>query len=215
MISLSNQRSYHGQTAAIVANKSGLRNYVLSKSPVPASTAEVLRGTDFAAEGVFGELPSFFLEFCDSTNGKFLTCRPKPSVRSSSDSSLSIKRISSAASQQSFKKLKLSSYSDQGNVSVDQKEPEKRNPLLWECQRQGESSKAEIDWLSSLAKHKEAWERLGDPVATSNMTTGLRLEFSSPPPLSLFPPQNAVSSKNSMAKIRPFLPDWIKRGVVR
>ena len=135
LISLSNQRSFHGQTAAIVANKSGLRNYVLSKFQVPASTAEVLRGTDFAAEGVFGELPSFLLDYCDSTNGKFLTCRPKPSVKSSSVSSLSIKRISPAVSQQSFKKLKLSSFSDQVNVSVDQKEPKKRNPLLWDCQR--------------------------------------------------------------------------------
>ena len=79
--------------------------------------------------------------------------------------------------------------------------------LLWECQRQGESSKAELDWLASLSRHKEAWEHLGDPVATSIMTTGLRLEFSSPPPLSLLPPRNAVSSKNSIAQIRTFLVD--------
>ena len=109
----------------------------------------------------------------------------------------------------------MSSFSAQANVSVNQEESKKRNPLLWDFQRQGETSEAELDWLSSLAKHKEAWERLGDPVATSIMTTGLRLEFSSPPPLSFSPPGNAVSSKNSMAQIRPFLPDWIKRGVVR
>ena len=78
MISLSNQRSYHGQTAAIVANKSGLRNYVLNKFQVPASMAEVLRGKDFASEGVFGELPKWFLEKFSSANRNNLTCRPKP-----------------------------------------------------------------------------------------------------------------------------------------
>ena len=115
MISLSNQRSYHGQTAAIVANKSGLRNYVLNKFQVPASTAEVLRGTDFAAEGVFGDLPRWFLAKFDSANGNNLTCRPKPTAKSlSTDSSYQGKRNSSAASQQSYKKQKTTGNSNQG-----------------------------------------------------------------------------------------------------
>ena len=105
LISLSNQKSFHGQITAFVANKSGLRKFVLSKFQVPATMAEVLRGTDFAAEGIFGEIPKGFLDFCDSSNGNFLTCRPKPSVTSSpSDSFLSIKRISPTAYQQPFKK---------------------------------------------------------------------------------------------------------------
>ena len=47
------------------------------------------------------------------------------------------------------------------------------------------------------------------------MTTGLRLEFSTPPPLSYFPPPNAVSSEANLRLIRPFIPDWLRRGIVR
>ena len=66
LLSLSNQRSVHGQIAAFVANKYGLRKYVLNKLQVPATTARVLRGTDFATEGVFGEIPRGSLDFHDS-----------------------------------------------------------------------------------------------------------------------------------------------------
>ena len=113
MISLSNQRTFHGLTAAIVANKSGLRNHVLNKFQVPASMAEVLRGTDFASEGVFGELPKWFLEKFSSANRNNLTCRPKPTAKSSSsDPSLQTKRNSSAASQQPYNKQNTNNYSD-------------------------------------------------------------------------------------------------------
>ena len=54
LISLSNQKSFHGQIAAFVANKSGLRKFVLSKFQVPATTVKVLRGTDLATERVWG-----------------------------------------------------------------------------------------------------------------------------------------------------------------
>ena len=47
------------------------------------------------------------------------------------------------------------------------------------------------------------------------MTTGLRLEFVAPPPLSILPPPIAVSSESNLRHIRAFLPDWISRGVVR
>ena len=130
LLSLSNQRSVHGQIAAFVANKSGLRKFVLNKFQLPATTAKVLRGTDFATEGVFGEIPSFFLDFRDSPNGKFLTCSPKLLSKSSSDSCLSIKRFSPAAYQQPFKKLKVSKVSAQVNDSINQEEPKKKNPLL-------------------------------------------------------------------------------------
>ena len=53
MVSLSNQRSYHGQIASIIANKTGMRNYVLFKFQVTAVTAKNLKGTDFASEGFF------------------------------------------------------------------------------------------------------------------------------------------------------------------
>ena len=66
-----------------------------------------------------------------------------------------------------------------------------------------------------LTKHKAAWDRLGDPVASSIMTTGLRLEFSAMPPLSFLPPPVAESSESNLRHIRPFIPDWLSRGVVR
>ena len=47
------------------------------------------------------------------------------------------------------------------------------------------------------------------------MTTGLELEFAAPPPMSFRPPPYAVSSESNLKQIRPFLPDWIRRGVVR
>ena len=52
-------------------------------------------------------------------------------------------------------------------------------------------------------------------MATSIRTTGLRLESSAPPPLSYRPPANAVSSESNLRLIRPFIPDWIRRGIVR
>ena len=47
------------------------------------------------------------------------------------------------------------------------------------------------------------------------MTTGLRLEFHTPPPLTYAPPPHAVTSEANAVLIRPFLPDWLRRGVVR
>ena len=80
---------------------------------------------------------------------------------------------------------------------------------------QRQRSKEELDWLDSLSRYKGAWEALGDKVATSIMTTGLELEFAAPPPMSFRPPPYAVSSESTLKQIRPFLPDWIRRGVVR
>ena len=75
MVSLSNQRTYHGQIASIVANKAGMRNYVLNKFQVPAVMAKTLKGTDFAYEGVFGDLPESFLTKFSSVASNDLTCR--------------------------------------------------------------------------------------------------------------------------------------------
>lgn len=59
------------------------------------------------------------------------------------------------------------------------------------------------------------WEKLSDPTAMSIMTEGVRLKFRSPPPLSLFPPPNAVTSPNQVRLIAPFVPDWLDMGVIR
>ena len=103
LVSLSNQRSYHGQIASIVANKAGMRNYVFNKFQVPAVTSKTLKGTDFACEGVFGDLPESFLTKFSSVTGNNLICRQKSNFYNkslSSDSSYQGKRCSPAASQQ-------------------------------------------------------------------------------------------------------------------
>ena len=57
MVSFSNQRAYHGIIAAMVANKYGMRNYMLNKFEAP-TTAEFLKSTNFTSDEVFGEIYS-------------------------------------------------------------------------------------------------------------------------------------------------------------
>ena len=104
MTSLSNQRSYHNQIAALVSNKAGMRNFVLSKFNMPANTAQSLRGLNFACEGVFGDLPESFMAKFSTVSGGSLTCRPKgrPSYLTKSYASESLggrKRASSSSTQ--------------------------------------------------------------------------------------------------------------------
>ena len=77
LTSLSNQRSYHNQIAALVSNKSGMRAHVLSRFQVPPVTAQILKGSDFAGEGVFGDLPESFLARFSTASGKDLVCTPR------------------------------------------------------------------------------------------------------------------------------------------
>ena len=58
MVSFSNQRAYHGIIAAMVANKYGMRNYMLNKFEAPPTTAEFLKSTNFTSDEVFGEIYS-------------------------------------------------------------------------------------------------------------------------------------------------------------
>ena len=81
---------------------------------------------------------------------------------------------------------------------------ERRRFVLPGPQDQREKSKEEIEWLNFLSRHREAWESLGDKVATSIMTTGLELEFTAPPPLSYLPPPNAISSESSSDGTSPW-----------
>ena len=77
MTSLSNQRSYHNQIAALVSNKNAMRLHVLTKHKVPTNTAKYLKGSDFAGEGVFGDLPESFLAKFSTAAGKDMVCTPR------------------------------------------------------------------------------------------------------------------------------------------
>ena len=116
LVSLSNQRSYHGQIASIVANKAGMRNHVLNKFQVPAVTSKTLKGTES------------FLTKLFSVTGNNLICRQKSNFYNkslSSDSSYQGKRCSPAASQQynNNKKQKTGVTSNQGVFSWATKNP--------------------------------------------------------------------------------------------
>ena len=56
---------------------------------------------------------------------------------------------------------------------------------------------------------------LGDPLVTSFMTEGLRLEFHTPPRLTFSPLPRALPSFSQLHMIRPFLPDLLSRGIIR
>ena len=87
---------------------------------IPAVKAKTLKGTDFAYEGVFGDLPESFLTKFSSVVGNDLTCRQKSTYSNksySSDSSSRGKRSSPAASQQYNMKQKTGVNSNQGVFS--------------------------------------------------------------------------------------------------
>ena len=77
MVSFSNQRSYHGLIASIVANKFGMRNYVLNKFEANPHTADFLKRSNYTTDEVFGDFPRWYLERFVHSNGPSLMIKPK------------------------------------------------------------------------------------------------------------------------------------------
>ena len=73
----SNDRAVHNQSAGFVINKLALRDSVLSKYQAPASTVNILRGSDFKCDNLFGPMPESFKESLNSHQGKNLTATKK------------------------------------------------------------------------------------------------------------------------------------------
>ena len=67
----------------------------------------------------------------------------------------------------------------------------------------------------NLLKYKDQWEMLGDPTATSIMTEGFKLKFKSIPELSFQPHHSLALSQDTIVKLKEFIPQWIKRGIIR
>ena len=65
-----------------------------------------------------------------------------------------------------------------------------------------------------ISKHREAWEELGDPVATDIMNVGFRLSFQIEPSLSYHPPHARISKAN-LPIFRPLIPEYLSRGIIR
>ena len=67
----------------------------------------------------------------------------------------------------------------------------------------------------SLLKHKDQWENLGDPVATSIMTEGFRLTFKSMPKLAYQPHPSLTLSQKTTENLKDFIPQWLERSIIR
>ena len=85
MVSFSNQRAYHGLIAAIVANKFGMRNYILNKFETNTHTSDFLRRSNYTTDDVFGEFPRWYLERFIHVNGASLMIKPKPVAKPNSN----------------------------------------------------------------------------------------------------------------------------------
>ena len=72
--SFNNSRSVHNQIAAFVNNKAALRDLVLKAYKAPESTLDLLRGSDFAWNSLFGPMPESFKDTLKTAIGKDLTC---------------------------------------------------------------------------------------------------------------------------------------------
>ena len=73
----SNDRAVHNQSAGFVINKLALRDSVLNKYQAPTSTVNILRGSDFTCDNLFGPIPESFKESLNSHQGKNLTATKK------------------------------------------------------------------------------------------------------------------------------------------
>ena len=77
LISFSNQRAIHNNVAALVANRTAMRDQVMSRLEVPPKTRQMLKNSSFTSVGVFGELPQSFLDKFAGATGPQLVARDK------------------------------------------------------------------------------------------------------------------------------------------
>ena len=74
----SNQRCIHYLTAALTANKAGLRRKVLNKFTVHPKTRQMLTYSAFTSESVFGHLPAQFLTVLRAPQQAHMMAKDKP-----------------------------------------------------------------------------------------------------------------------------------------
>ena len=77
LISFSNMRYIHNSTAAIIANKTALRQQIMNKLIVPPKTAQMLKNSSFICKGLFGDLPQSFLDKCYGWQGQHYVAKDK------------------------------------------------------------------------------------------------------------------------------------------
>ena len=77
LIQFSNQRAIHNVIAALTANKTGMREKVLSRFDVPPKTRQMLKYSAFTSQSVFGELPQAFLAKFTGATSQNLVARDR------------------------------------------------------------------------------------------------------------------------------------------
>ena len=73
----SNQRSGQAQTATFIANKVALRDYVFNKFVTHPVSKNILRGSNFLSDKLFGNLPESYKTSLKQASGNQLRCRSK------------------------------------------------------------------------------------------------------------------------------------------
>ena len=94
-----NVRAEQSVISALVVNKTALREKVLNSYTMSPSTRNILRGSNFLSDKLFGDLPESFKSLVISENGKHLRARYKSK---SFNSSLSTNRIAPVSNPSGF-----------------------------------------------------------------------------------------------------------------
>ena len=76
LIAFSNQRTIHNNVAALIANRTGMREKVLSRFDLPPKTRQ-MKSSAFTSVGVFGELPQAFLDKFTGATSQQLVARDR------------------------------------------------------------------------------------------------------------------------------------------
>ena len=97
-----NQRSGQAITGTFIANKLALRDYVFNKFVTPSVSRNILRGSNFLSDKLFGNLPESYKNSLKQATGTQLRCKaktftPTPSFSTSTISSPSSYSNSSSA----------------------------------------------------------------------------------------------------------------------
>ena len=109
--SFNNDRSTHTQMAALVNNKLSLRDQVLRRFSAPPSTAQILRGLNFAGDQLFGPLPESFSARLQMVMGQSLLCKTTGSSSSLNSRVTTAKRSSQASGYPAPKRQRPASTS--------------------------------------------------------------------------------------------------------
>ena len=77
LIAFSNQRTIHNNVAALIANRTGMREKVMSRFDVPPKMRQMLKNSSFTSVGVFSEFPQSFLDKFTGATSQQLVVRDR------------------------------------------------------------------------------------------------------------------------------------------